>query len=60
MFILRQTFDTIPIINIWNKLEELKGPFELRVAMLLGHVCTRMLFLSLVTLRLGIKKLIFI
>jgi len=28
----RKAFDTVPKKNIWNKLEELKVPFELRVA----------------------------
>ena len=28
----RKAFDTVPTNNIWNRLEELKVPFELRVA----------------------------
>ena len=28
----RKAFDTIPRNNLWNRLEELKVPFELRVA----------------------------
>ena len=28
----RKAFDTVPRSNIWNRLEELKVPFELRVA----------------------------
>jgi hypothetical protein len=27
----RKTFDTVPKTNLWNRLEELKVPFELRV-----------------------------
>ena len=26
----RKAFDTVPINNLWNRLEELKVPFELR------------------------------
>ena len=28
----RKTFDTVPRNNLWNRLEELKVPFELRAA----------------------------
>ena len=28
----RKAFDTVPRSNLWNRLEELKFPFELRAA----------------------------
>ena len=30
----RKTFDIVPRNNLWNRLEELKVPFELRVALI--------------------------
>ena len=30
----RKAFDTVPINNLWNRLEELKVPFELRAIMI--------------------------
>ena len=47
----RKAFDTVPRKNSWNRLEELKVPFELRVVAIMLY--TKMSLLSLRIMRGG-------
>jgi hypothetical protein len=53
----RKSIHTIPRTNLWNRLEELKVPPQLRVVNIRLY---RMLFPSIGTLRIGQKKSIII